>query len=298
MRKLQHKYILNMSDIHCRLTVPRSRIDDYWESTKTKLRWLVWTANKYEACICCSGDLLDSAFVGMRLLNELADIFYKCKYKIYVIAGNHDMAHHSQNLITSPLSMLAKAGAITLLHNVEQDGIYGCSWDGPMPETDAPILMIHKQVWERKPPEHILGAVSADTMFSEYPSFRFILSGDNHVPFAIRHGNQLLLNSGTMMRDSKDIREFKPGAFLLDPASGKFKRYLVPIQPMNEVFNLKQIEFEENLKIITTKNTQELVATIQNTTAGPQFKPTLMALINKPEVSPETKAAVLKLSQV
>jgi DNA repair exonuclease SbcCD nuclease subunit len=255
---------LACADLHIKAQKPLYRTDNYLEACLGKLNQIVDIANREKAIPLIAGDTFDSHRVSLGVLNDVIEILSGCEFKPIVVPGQHDMRYHSQDLYGTPLETLELADVIKVLQCHEQDGVTGVGWGAEIPEEGSDILLIHKCVTPDEPPFFLPDAISAKELAHNYKQYRVIISGDYHPCFVqkFRRAN-IVVNCGTMMRNSKDLIAHKPMVHLIDIGEKvDIQSIELKVKPAEEVFDLGKIEYEKQhgIEVDTTKIKQLLDA--------------------------------------
>jgi len=281
------------SDWHTRITNPRYRTDNYYESLMKKIGWIFDLADE-EQCtaILHGGDLCDSPDQSNNVKVDIIKLCHKYKISLYIIAGQHDLLYRKFSNTT--LAVLAEAGVVTILNSdpiIYDDNIniYGASWEEEIPEVidkDATnILLIHKMIVQDKPlwPGQTDYTTAKSTLL-KYADYYLIVSGDNHNSFMAtttteKKQGSVLLNCGSLMRTTVAQREHRPCIWIYDVDLHSFKQHFIPIAPIEDVMDLEtadeikeknealeafmeglssdysiELNFEENLKNLMIEN--------------------------------------------
>jgi len=227
------------SDLHIQENTPVCRLDNYMQTMGRKFKWLRELQEKYNVPILCGGDLYDYWKPSPWLL---AWSLRNIPNNIITIAGQHDLPAHSlEHIDRSGIQVLADAGKITLISNPNKDFYtigkhevvgfpWGVSWDM---QCDSPkIAIIHYGVYEDKP--HYPGAEksggTAKSVMKKLNDFDLILSGDNHLSFSCKMGNQVLINPGSFLRTTASQIDHKPSVYLWYAETNEVERVYVPIE--------------------------------------------------------------------
>ena len=276
------------SDWHTRITNPRYRTDNYYESLMGKIGWIFDLADK-EQCtaILHGGDLCDSPDQSNSVKVDIIKLCHKYKISLYIVAGQHDLLYRKFSNTT--LTVLAEAGVVTILNSdpIRYDNninIYGVSWDEEIPKVEDPkalnILVIHKMIVQDKPLwAEQTGYIKADTLLKEYKNYQLIISGDNHNSFIYTTANQTLINTGSLMRTTTAQRDHTPCVYVYNIETKEAIKHFIPIAPIEDVMDLEtadeikeknealeafmeglssdysiELNFEENLKNLMIEN--------------------------------------------
>jgi exonuclease SbcD len=278
------RYILS-ADWHIRGSRPQYRIDDYCETLLGKIEFIVDTANKHDADIIVAGDIFNNIKVGIRVINRVIQILRKLKGTCYTVPGQHDLEGHNDTLDPTPYYNLIEAGVICNLTSNPINNIYGVGWEGKL-DTEVnfasdPILVIHHCITPEEPPFFLKdSAMSAQELFDSCPEFRFIVSGDYHVPFVAELDGRYIINCGCISRSNKDQVNFEPRVYLLDSDSREINPIYIPIRPWEEVFSIPKesaldTQFSENitniLKLTESDEKPDFITTVRHIMSDEQF---------------------------
>lgn len=292
------------ADLHIRSNRPQFRKDEYFKTVCTKFRQIISLSNKHCAHIIVAGDFFDSVKVGHKVVNTILKIMENLsgKQRVFVVAGQHDMSYHTQDLTGSPLQTLIHAGKIELLtherpsvvvEDGKEDWLYGCSF-GELIETNPahkdPILVIHHAVTEYEPPWFLSDAMSSKEMLKKYSKYSLIISGDFHEPFSVRKKGRVLVNCGPMVRQSIDQTELKPRVWYIDTVGKKCKPIFLNIEPAESVFALEDIKKKEESDF--SKELSDLVDTLKSESEKPDYKETVKLIMEEGKVSEGTRDKV------
>jgi len=263
--------ILLTGDWHFRHSVPRKRIDDYPKTQIKKLKFIFNLAkDKNCAFVLQPGDFFDSHKANDFLKREMIKLIKEASLPmtehpfIETIFGQHDLRYHSSDTNNTPLRVLEAAQVIDILgyrrgapdvyitsppkivhSNVH---IYGASWFEDIPEITTEginILLIHKMIVKDK----LLWEGQEDTtkgnILLRKHNFDLIVSGDNHQSFTVSNGKKHLVNCGSLMRMTTAQLDHKPVVYIYDTKDKSLEEHLIPIEPVNKVFDLSKIEKEK-----------------------------------------------------
>ena len=123
---------------------------------------------------------------------------------MYVIPGNHDLKNHSLDLLDKTgLNTLEEAGSIEIL-KTELETIYSYKVEvikditEPYGEKEVigKVGLIHKLIG------HSQSDTSAKDILKKHPEFDLIVSGDNHQSFVEEYKGRILVNPGSLTRQS------------------------------------------------------------------------------------------------
>lgn len=234
------------ADLHIDSRCPRYRKDNYWETVQEKLLWIVATANDRNARLIIAGDIFDSSKCTQKVVNTVIAIFKEAKYVPYVVAGQHDLKFHT-DIEETPFFTLISAGVVRLIEGAYEE-FTGVGFGQEVPEKHTKFLIIHKSITPDEPPFFLPDAISAVDAFSKYAGYTYIVAGDYHVPFVKQKKsvrmNRYIINCGTMMRNTKDMKNYIPKIFEIDTDANTVSEIEVPHEPFETVFDTEAIEYE------------------------------------------------------
>lgn len=244
--------LLLTSDWHLRETTPIGRIDDFQEVMWNKLSFLLKTAlDEAIDVILQAGDFFDKPNPSFSLLNKLIGLLYSFDISIMSICGQHDLYMRNQDTDKTAFGLLDRVQLLsdvgrTKPFQVKNCFIYGCRFGEELEDWGAragefSILLIHDMIGD-KPlyPGHEI--TDAGKFLAEHPEYQIILCGDYHYPFHIRRGNRHILNTGCMLRMTRDERDMNrtPHFYIVDTETNEWKKYDFPCEPLDKVFASKK----------------------------------------------------------
>lgn len=236
------------SDIHLRDTQPECRTDDFNETQIEKLVWLSGLQKVHNCPVLDAGDIFHKWKPSPELLSNA--ITYMPDQMI-TVAGNHDLPQHNIHEIhRSGLYTLKVAGKLTILSNNTASAkernwrVFGLPWESCFDETEQKVmnaypqfrkvLIIHTLVykdattlpfWANKKYDF-----TAKQLLQKYPGFDLIISGHNHQTFTYEHKGRLLVNPGSLTRQSIAEMENRSCVFLWYAEENKLEKVYVPIE--------------------------------------------------------------------
>lgn len=228
------------ADWHLRLeNIPKCRTDDFLSAQWQKMEFVSKLQAKYKCPVLHAGDLFDRWKASPFLLSETIRRIPKDFMTIY---GNHDLAYHNIDYaFMTGLRTLEEAGIVDLLSsertyfNKDKDiHIMGCSF-GQIPkppslEAEHNVLVWHVMAYqEHNPPYPGITSPTALAMLKKYPEYQLILTGDNHTPFVETYEGRILVNPGSLMRQTAAQIDFKPRVYLWDSKTNTVEPVYIPI---------------------------------------------------------------------
>ena len=214
------------ADFHLREDTPVCRTDNFWEAQWKKVDFVSELQKKYNCPILHAGDLFDhwkpSPYLLRETIKHLPD-------KFNTVYGQHDLPEHSLKLKNkSGISVLAQAGKLEVLDEgswgqVPEKGSFSYLFDG----YSRKILVWHTLVYVGKEP--FPGAKGkARAILNKYPQFDLIVTGDNHQSFVYPFDGRLLVNCGSLMRQTADQINFEPKVWLYYAADNSVEPIIIP----------------------------------------------------------------------
>ena len=222
------------SDMHFREDTPTCWTGNFQLEQWTALQFIKDLQMKFNCPVVHAGDLLHhwkaSPWVLSMIMQHIPDRFF-------TIAGQHDLPQHSLELIEkSGLNTLVHANKITLLprvhfglkpedfHYEQHTGIE--DWLGL---SYRKILIWHHMTYIT-PPYPGATEGQATGILKKYPQFDLILTGDNHQSFSTEYEGRLLVNPGSMTRQTADQMNFQPRVALWYAESNDIEWINLPTQ--------------------------------------------------------------------
>ncbi|EFI42287.1 metallophosphoesterase [Peptoniphilus sp. oral taxon 386] len=110
---------LYFTDTHLRATNPINRIDNFFETLKTKLNEVVNISIEENVdYILHGGDLFDRPDTSISVVSDFSKIFQKFNVPIYIVSGNHDIfGHNPKTLNRTMLGLLCNLGILNLVND-------------------------------------------------------------------------------------------------------------------------------------------------------------------------------------
>lgn len=211
--------LILMSDPHLRLGAPVCRTEEeFQEAMWNKMDFIKALQVKHGCPVLCGGDLFHHWKPSPKLLSKTME-HLPASFK--TIAGQHDLPQHSLlNIDKSGVYTLKTANRLTLLDGAHwgQDP-EGSSWEFHIPTRPIgsalviKILVWHKMNYQGKKPWPGCTDPRAGGLLRKYPEYDLILTGDNHKAFMERHEGRILVNPGSLMRQTADQSEFLPRVY-------------------------------------------------------------------------------------
>lgn len=235
------------ADMHIRESIPICRVDPFIYSQWGKLDFLSELQKEHECPIGCAGDFLHHWKPSPSLLTTIME---HMPNEFNTIYGDHDLPNHSFKMKNkSGLKTLDKAGVLKIVHGGHGVNKYSKKLPTRKPSFTVKgrkILLWHIMTWKNKLPFPGCEASSGKSLLKRYPEFDVIVTGDNHSPFIVKHEGRLLVNTGSMMRQSAIQIDYKPAFWLYYADTNTVKKVYIPIEP--------DVITREHLEAIQVKN--------------------------------------------
>jgi len=223
-------------DLHLRIDTPTCRTDDFEAAQWNKLDFISDLQRTHNCPVLCSGDLFHHWKPTPYLLSKTIEHLPEQFHTVY---GNHDLPQHNINEQEKcGIFTLWKAGKLTVLN--------GTHW-GEIPSTPSKIidymiddenysvlqrqiLVYHIMTYQTKKPWPGIKSPKAGGLLRKYPDYDLILTGDNHQAFVEKHDGRVLVNPGSMMRQSAGQIDFKPRVYLYYEKTNTVEPVFLPIE--------------------------------------------------------------------
>ena len=226
-KKIKQVDAILTADWHLREDTPVCRTDDFEAAQWDMVKQVSNLQKKHSCPVLHAGDLFHHWKPSPRLLSlaieNLPDNFY-------TVYGNHDLPQHSLALAEkSGVYTLWKAGALGLLDkghwgDEPEEPNFFLPWHPNYGNFDFPdptkthlrrAYVWHIYTYTGKPPYP--GAEKNATghyLLDKYEQFDLILTGDNHLPFVCEEDGRLLVNPGSLMRQTASQIDYRPAVWL------------------------------------------------------------------------------------
>lgn len=213
------------SDIHLREDTPECRVDDFQKALWDKIRFIKQLQEEHECPVFHAGDLFHHWKPSPYLLS-LATMHLPAEF--HTIYGQHDLPQHNHELRhKSGIYMLQTAGVLNVLKK-------GVHWGFPVVQPTANIFGRNVLVWHNltyqgiKPFPGAKGGM-ASGILKKYPEYDLIVTGDNHIAFVEEYEGRLLVNPGSLTRQTANQINHKPRVYLWYPVSNTVQAIYLPI---------------------------------------------------------------------
>lgn len=271
------------ADWHLREDTPICRTDDFWEAQWYKVNQIFNLSNRLDVPIYNAGDLFNHWKSSPRLINKCIERFVN-RFKdnrMKTIIGNHEMPQHNlSNMEKSAWDTLYRVGIIDYMF---AQGSWGrCDSEKerkkiiPKKIKNRKFVMLHVMTYKGKKPWPNCTDPECHELFDWFDA-DLIITGHNHKTFTAKKGKQLLVNPGSLTRQTADQIDHKPCIFLYNAEQHKLKKHTLEykknvisrehidvkkqkdkritafIEKLKDGYNLS-LSFEDNLEIAFKEN--------------------------------------------
>lgn len=223
----KHVDAILTADWHLREDQPVCRTDDFWAAQWDAVHQINILHHKYQCPVFHAGDLFNhwkpSPFMLSYTIERLPSIFY-------TIYGNHDLPQHN-------FELRFKSGVFTLEVANRLVVINGMHWGQPIPPRNElefinhrSLLLAHLMLWQDQLPWPSCTDPSAQAFLNDYPEYDLILTGHNHKTFIAHNKGLLLVNPGSLTRQTADQIDHRPCVFLWDAEANEVYPHYLEIE--------------------------------------------------------------------
>jgi len=215
-------------DWHIREDIPKCRTDDFWEAQWKKVAFISALQKQYDCPVLHSGDVFEhwkpSPYLLAKTIRRFPDQFW-------TVYGNHDLPAHS-------LAQSEKSGIEVLMAAEKIQILDGSHWEqtpknGSLSFLMGPhynVLVWHVMTYQGKPPWPGCTDLTAIEILEKYPQFDLIVTGHNHKTFVEEMDGRLLVNPGSLTRQTADQVKHKPCVFLWYAQTNTIKQVFLPYE--------------------------------------------------------------------
>ncbi len=218
------------ADWHIREDKPIGRVDDFFQTLIGKMNFVKKLQKKFNCPVLNGGDLFHHWKPSPFLLSQTIKHLPKNFKTVY---GNHDLPQHN-------LELKNKSGVYVLdtaLPNSDFEVLSETSWgqtpsvNGSLTIKGRKILVWHKFTYVGEIPFPDCTDPKALALVHRYKDFDLILTGDNHQAFTDEVDGTLLVNPGSLMRQSSAQIDFTPRVYLYYADDNTVEEVLIPLPP-------------------------------------------------------------------
>ena len=166
--------------------------------------------------------------------------------QFYTVYGNHDLPQHSmENAHKSGINTVQTAGKLTVLRNGHwgDDAPANSIYELLNTEEFQDVAIWHKFTYTGDKPWPTCAETPATKLLMQFPKYKLILTGDNHTPFVVKYRNRVLVNPGSLTRQTADQATHTPRVYIWDAEKNIVKPVLLPIQV--EAITRQHLEIKE-----------------------------------------------------
>lgn len=285
------------ADLHFRKDLPRCRLDPDWMKTQTEaVQTIVQEAEKRKCSIFLVGDLFHTSVVQEEIKNWFLSLFPR--EKTFILPGQHDLPYHQWAYVrrssfgvlmnTYPLISSCLFSMYSPMDNFHaQAAPFGLDKDPDWTLENARIVFSHQMCFEKESDRPFPGVgKSASELCGEYPSAKWIFTGDWHKGFYYHNQgtDQHVINPGCLTRQASDFIDYQPRVYYFNMISEA----------------VEQINIPDNGAMVTDKYIQEekarderidsFVETIRKQgQVSLNFKDNLKQRLLNPQIEPDVK---------
>lgn len=263
------------ADWHLREDVPTAYVGDFYNDQWEAVRFVSDLQEQHECPVLHSGDLFDHWKPSPKLLS---DTIKHLPNRFYTVYGNHDLPQHN-------LALKDKSGLYTLEQADILEVLPCFHWNQIPTDEDCSfvlndfytICVWHVMTYQAQAPFPGCTSPKAGKLLRTYKNYDLIVTGDNHTPFVEEYKGRLLVNPGSLMRQTADQIDFKPRVYLwyadtntvepvylpfkegaisrshLDKKSERDNRISAFISKLSDEYNIG-MSFEDNLERFKEEN--------------------------------------------
>lgn len=278
------------ADWHIRDSVPICRTDDFIKAQWEKIRWIFEISYRNDSPIFLAGDFFHKARPSISLLNECQSFFYG-KKKLYVIPGNHDLPSHNIDLMES--SGLYNLHSLFPVHFTKLGEM--CCYDR-FNDIERKLGLTHKLVTKSENDKLVkhAGAESGLKLLKDNPEYDIIVSGDNHQSFVVEHKGRLLVNPGSITRQTADQIDHEPSVYLWYSQDNTVERVILPYEEnvisKEHLETVKEKEKRNKDFLDRMESLGESISSIKEN--GLSFEGTMKSYLSKNKVRPEVEKLI------
>lgn len=246
--------LVAVGDLHLRKSSPLMRKDDYFETLKNKLAFILEEAQKEKAsAVIFPGDVFDRFDAPYSLVEYAIRVFSSYDLTYLFVFGNHDLRYHTSDKVNTPLGVLvAGIGAekAKVLDSIpfyissktgRSIALYGASWGEAVPtvvkdDSYGAILVTHWPITVEQIPWEIPNLVTANAFMQQHPDYDLFITGDNHNLFTVTNdkSGQDLINLGSVGRQTIQQLEHVPSIAKITIHMGCRPTYVVEPIPIEQ----------------------------------------------------------------
>lgn len=198
-------------DWHLRKNKPRCRLDDNWiETQKKHLRQIAYESSARKCPVLIAGDVFNTPVVAEEIVNLFLEFCQLMNSDVLFIAGNHDLPEHAMEKVDkSSIGILFNVIALGTTKLVSLDKYrkelsyahFGQEIQNPRKE----IIVLHRLTYPslKVIPPNAIASTPAE-LLEEFPDYKYIFTGDCHIPFHYEKKGRHVINPGHLNRQKTD----------------------------------------------------------------------------------------------
>lgn len=248
------------ADWHLRATRPRCRTDENWIATQAKALDQIYKIAVKKGCsVFVVGDVYntnsDASFECISMAQDLAIDLENEGLSLYVLAGNHDLPHHStENIDKSAIGILMNSNNVGEIR-VLGGNISASNFDEE-DDKNAEIVFKHILVFpDMKSIPPMCDGLIAKDLLEEFPNAKWIFTGDYHKNFHYEKNGRHVVNPGCLLRQVSDMKDYQPGVYYVDTESGEVE--FIEIEDnedfIDDSYIIKEQEKEKRIEAFASK---------------------------------------------
>lgn len=211
------------ADWHIRATRPRCRKDEYWiETQKKALSQVACIAQQKESTVMVVGDIFhsnsDTSFECIQMVQKFSEEVGG----MYILAGNHDLLYHSsENLDKSAIGVLLNCEKVLKIKDYFDkldcdNSIYSAGNFDEKDNCNAQIVFKHVLTIPSKDKSDFIESETPESLLEKFPNAKWIFTGDYHRNFHYVKNGRHVVNSGCLIRQVADMRDYQCGVYYVD----------------------------------------------------------------------------------
>jgi DNA repair exonuclease SbcCD nuclease subunit len=229
------------ADWHLRDDQPLCRTDDFFSAQARKVKFVKDLREAYEP-ILDAGDLFHTwkptHFLTAWAIWNLPDNFYTVPGTERHSGFNLESALNKSGLATLNAAMAVNliSGGLEHIGELSPFFVRGFEWGSEAIYTQQVskgkpnVAVIHIMTYKGEKPWPGLEADDCYALLKKLPQYDLIVTGHNHKTFTCEYQGRLLVNPGSLTRQSADQADHKPCVFQWDASSNTATPVYLPIE--------------------------------------------------------------------
>lgn len=231
------------ADWHLREDTPVCRIDDFFARQWKKVTFIYALQREFDCPVLHAGDLFHHWKPSPYLLSVTINYL---PLNFYTVYGQHDLPQHNLELAYKcGINTLKAANRLSILEDLHwgQDSASKTKRGFCLSSSNRQILVWHCMCYQGKKPWPDCTDPMAASLLRKYPQFDLIVTGDNHKSFVEEYEGRLLVNPGSLTRQTADQTDCKPCVYLWYAKTNTVKQIYLPIE--KDVITREHLERKE-----------------------------------------------------